>query len=39
AGDLVIWDNRSVLHRGMAYKPTQRRVMYRATVAGDGPLI
>ena len=38
-GDLVIWDNRSVLHRGMAYKPTQRRVMHRATVAGDGPLI
>ena len=39
AGDLVIWDNRSVLHRGMAYNPAQRRVMHRATVAGDGPLI
>ena len=39
AGDLVVWDNRSVLHRGMDYNPTQRRVMHRATVAGDGPLI
>ncbi len=32
-GDLVIWDNRSVLHRGRTYDPTQRRVMHRATVA------
>ena len=39
AGDLVIGDNRSVLHRGMAYNPAQRRVMHRATIAGDGPLI
>lgn len=39
AGDLVIWDNRSVLHRGLTYDPTQRRVMHRATVAGDGPLL
>ena len=38
-GDLVIWDNRSVLHRGRTYDPTERRVMHRATVAGDGPLI
>ena len=36
---LMIWDNRSVLHRGLAYNPAQRRVMDRATVAGDGPLI
>ena len=39
AGDLVIWDNRLVLHRGRTYDPTQRRVMHRATVAGDGPLV
>ena len=38
-GDLVIWDNRSVLHRGRTYDPNARRVMHRATVAGDGPLI
>lgn len=39
AGDVVIWDNRSVLHRGRTYDPSQRRVMHRATVAGDGPLL
>ena len=38
-GDVVIWDNRSVLHRGRTYDPTARRVMHRATVAGDGPLL
>ena len=38
-GDVVIWDNRSVLHRGLTYDPNQRRVMHRATVAGDGPLL
>lgn len=39
AGDLLIWDNRSVLHRGRTYDPTERRVMHRATVAGEGPLL
>lgn len=39
AGDVVIWDNRSVLHRGRTYDPAQRRIMHRATVAGHGPLI
>ena len=39
AGDLVTWDNRSVQHRGLPYDPAQRRVMHRATVAGDGPLV
>lgn len=39
AGDVVIWDNRSLLHRGRTYNPEQRRVMHRATVAGDGPLL
>ena len=38
AGDLVIWDNRCVLHRATAYD-TQRhkRLMQRTTVAGDAP--
>ncbi|HZT88925.1 MAG TPA: TauD/TfdA family dioxygenase [Stellaceae bacterium] len=37
-GDLVIWDNRAVLHRATAYD-TQRhkRLMQRTTVRGDGP--
>lgn len=34
-GDLVIWDNRCVLHRGHAFPPTEPRVMVRTTVAGD----
>lgn len=38
-GDVVIWDNRSVLHRGRTYNPEQRRVMHRATVSGEGPLL
>lgn len=33
--DLVIWDNRSVLHRGRPHDPRQRRVMHRTTVRGD----
>ena len=36
--DLVMWDNRSVLHRGRPFDRTRyRRVMYRTTLAGDGP--
>lgn len=39
AGDVVVWDNRTVLHRGRTYDPAERRIMHRATVAGDGPLL
>lgn len=36
--DLVIWDNRCVLHRGRTWDAARhRRVMRRTTVAGDGP--
>jgi alpha-ketoglutarate-dependent 2,4-dichlorophenoxyacetate dioxygenase len=35
-GDLVIWDNRCVLHRGYEWDRRQRRIMRRTTVAGDG---
>ena len=35
AGDLAIWDNRCVLHRGLGYPPDQPRRMVRTTVAGD----
>ncbi len=37
AGDLVIWDNRCVLHRGHRWPDDQARVMVRTTVAGDDP--
>jgi alpha-ketoglutarate-dependent 2,4-dichlorophenoxyacetate dioxygenase len=37
-GDLVIWDNRAVLHRATAYDTVrQKRLMQRTTVRGDGP--
>ena len=37
-GDLVMWDNRCVLHRGRPWDEDKyRRVMHRTTVAGDGP--
>jgi alpha-ketoglutarate-dependent 2,4-dichlorophenoxyacetate dioxygenase len=37
-GDLVMWDNRCVLHRGRPWDVDRyRRVMRRTTVAGDGP--
>lgn len=38
--DIVMWDNRAVLHRGMPYDyENQRRVMHRTTVAGLGPTV
>ena len=36
-GDIVIWDNRCVLHRGRPWPLDQARVMARSTVAGDDP--
>ncbi|MEZ5738070.1 MAG: TauD/TfdA family dioxygenase [Burkholderiaceae bacterium] len=39
AGDIVIWDNRFVMHRGRPYAPTLKRLMVRTTVAGDGPTL
>ncbi len=34
-GDLVIWDNRGVLHRALPYDPTSERYMHRTTINGD----
>ena len=34
-GDLVLWDNRCVLHRGQTWPGDQARVMARTTVAGE----
>jgi alpha-ketoglutarate-dependent 2,4-dichlorophenoxyacetate dioxygenase len=40
AGDLVMWDNRSVLHRGRPFdRARYRRMMHRTTVVGDGPTL
>jgi alpha-ketoglutarate-dependent taurine dioxygenase len=37
-GDLVIWDNRGVLHRAAPYDPSSPRDMHRTTFAGDEPI-
>lgn len=39
-GDLVIWDNRTVLHKAEHYDMARyRRVFRRTTLAGSGPVI
>jgi len=34
-GDLVVWDNRCVLHRARPFDPTEARFMVHTRVAGD----
>ena len=34
-GDMVIWDNRGVLHRACPYPETSPRDMHRTTLSGD----
>ncbi|HXX90055.1 MAG TPA: TauD/TfdA family dioxygenase [Acidimicrobiales bacterium] len=34
-GDMVIWDNRGVLHRALPYDPASPRDMHRTTLHGD----
>ena len=36
-GDLVIWDNRCVLHRGRPWPTDEPRILFRTTVACDDP--
>jgi alpha-ketoglutarate-dependent taurine dioxygenase len=37
-GDMVIWDNRGVLHRALPYDASSPRDMHRTTFAGDEPI-
>jgi alpha-ketoglutarate-dependent taurine dioxygenase len=37
-GDLVIWDNRGVLHRALPYGSDSPRLMHRTTLVGDEPI-
>jgi len=37
-GDMVIWDNRGVLHRACRYEATSPRDMHRTTLRGDEPI-
>lgn len=36
--DLIMWDNRCVLHRASAVPAKQKRIMHRTTIAGQGPV-
>jgi taurine dioxygenase len=38
-GDLVLWDNRCVMHRRNPFDPAARRVMHRTQVQGDKPFL
>jgi taurine dioxygenase len=37
-GDLILWDNRCVMHRRDAFDPNARRVMHRTQIKGDRPV-
>jgi taurine dioxygenase len=37
AGDLVMWDNRCVMHRRDAFDPNARRTLHRVVVKGTKP--
>jgi alpha-ketoglutarate-dependent 2,4-dichlorophenoxyacetate dioxygenase len=37
--DLVMWDNRQMMHRARRYDESQPRDMRRTTIAGDAPTI
>ena len=33
-GDLVVWDNRTTMHRRDPFSPTDRRIMHRTQIKG-----
>ena len=38
--DLVLWDNRAVIHRATPFaNTTEKRLMVRTTIAGDAPTL
>ena len=37
--DLVMWDNRSTMHRGRRFDPNESRDIRQTRLAGDGPTI
>lgn len=38
SGDLLCWDNRTVMHRATMYDPAHTRHMHRTTIAGGRPI-
>jgi alpha-ketoglutarate-dependent taurine dioxygenase len=37
-GDMVIWDNRGVMHRALPYDTSSSRDMHRTTLHGEEPI-
>jgi taurine dioxygenase len=37
-GDLILWDNRCVMHRRDAFDPAMRRIMHRTQIKGGRPV-
>ena len=37
-GDLLIWDNRRVMHRRNAFPPESQRIMHRTQIKGEKPI-
>jgi alpha-ketoglutarate-dependent taurine dioxygenase len=38
-GDLLLWNNLSVLHRREPFDPNMRRIMHRTQIKGHEPII
>ena len=36
-GDLILWDNRCVMHRREPFEPSDRRIMHRTQLKGETP--
>jgi alpha-ketoglutarate-dependent taurine dioxygenase len=36
--DLIMWDNRCVLHRATSVPSMHKRIMHRTTIVGEGPV-
>jgi alpha-ketoglutarate-dependent 2,4-dichlorophenoxyacetate dioxygenase len=39
AGDLVMWDNRCMMHRARRYDPNEARELHRTTIADSAPTL
>ena len=37
--DIMLWDNRCTMHQVTPFDPTERRVMHRTTIVGEGPVL
>ena len=35
AGEVVLWDNRCLMHRGVPWNMSEPRIMWHTRIAGD----